>query len=225
MLNINSNNELIKKLEAFYTVIRLSDGNKKLVPNETTAYQIWNLPAVTTCPYRTRDCEKFCYARKAERCYPDCLPARERNLEASRRDDFVPRMILTLLKKRKACRKARLIVRVHESGDFYSADYVGKWLRIMRALEGEDIVFIAYTKSFPLFDGVELPSNLSLRASLDLSSSSEAREAVERNNWNRYEVVAKFAETYKGAKCRCEDCATCNMCISLKIKNIQCEIH
>lgn len=226
MLKLKEHETLLASLIAIgYRPFKLSDGNKKLVPNATTAYAIWNLPAIQTCPYRTRDCEKFCYARKAEQAYPTCLPSRQRNLEASLRDDFVFRMTLTLLERRKRCRKARLIVRVHESGDFYSADYVGKWLRIMENCKGEDIVFIAYTKSFPFFDGVELPENFSLRASLDASSRNDMRDIVDRNDWNRYEVVPKFDKSYKGAKCRCEDCATCNMCISLNIKKIQCEIH
>lgn len=226
MLKIKEHETLLARLIAIgYRPFKLSDGNKKLVPNATTAYAIWNMPAIQTCPYRTRDCEKFCYARKAEQAYPTCLPSRQRNFEASLRDDFVYRMTLTLLERRKGCRKARLIVRIHESGDFYSADYVGKWLRVMNNCEGEDIVFIAYTKSFPFFDGVELPKNFSLRASLDASSRDDMRAIVDRNDWNRYEVVPKFSKSYKGAKCRCEDCATCNMCISLNIKKIQCEIH
>ena len=226
MLKTTKAKLLLKALEALgYEPFNLSDRNKKLVPNATTAYAIWNLPAQETCPFATPDCIKFCYAKKAEKAYPTCLPSRERNYGASLRDDFVFRMTLTLLKRRKGCRKARLIVRIHESGDFYNADYVGKWLRVMENCKGEDIVFIAYTKSFPFFDGVELPENFSLRASLDGSSSSIARDMVEANDWNRYEVVPKFAKDYKGAKCRCEDCASCNMCISLKIKSIQCEIH
>lgn len=224
MLKTTKAKLLLKRLEALgYEPFNMSDRNKKLVPNGTTAYAIWNIPAIETCPFRTRDCEKFCYARKAEIAYPDCLPSRRRNYDASLRDDFVNRMTLTLLKRRKGCRKARLIVRIHESGDFYNADYVGKWLRIMENCKGEDIVFIAYTKSFPFFDGVELPENFSLRASLDQSSTNVMADIVERNDWNTYRVVEKFFG--KTAKCRCEDCATCNMCISRNIKSIQCEIH
>ena len=226
MLKTTKAKLLLKALKTLgFEPFKLSDGNKKLVPNATTAYAIWNLPAQDTCPFATLDCIKFCYAKKAERAYPTCLPARQRNYEASLRDDFVFRMVLTLLERRKGCRKARLIVRIHESGDFYNADYVGKWLRIMENCKGEDIVFIAYTKSFPFFDGVELPENFSLRASLDASSRDDVRAIVDRNDWNRYEVVPQFDKSYKGAKCRCEDCATCNMCISLNIKKIQCEIH
>lgn len=225
-LKIKTHEAKLRTLKTLgYKPFKLSDGNKKLVPNETTAYAIWNIPAIETCPYRTPDCEKFRYARKAEKAYPSCLPSRQRNYDASLRDDFVFRMTLTLLERRKNCRKARLIVRIHESGDFYSADYVGKWLRIMDNCKGEDIAFIAYTKSFPFFDGVELPENFSLRASLDASSRGSMRAIVDHNNWNRYEVVPKSDKSYKGAKCRCEDCATCNMCISLNIKSIQCEIH
>ena len=223
-LKNKNNNKFIEILKRHgYQIINLSRGNKKLVPNKTTAYAIWNLPAIVTCPFRTRDCEKFCYARKAEKAYPTCLPSRERNYNISLQDDFVFRMVLTLLEIRKNCRKDRLIVRIHESGDFYSAEYVEKWIRIMDYCKDEDITFIAYTKSFPFFDGIELPVNFSLRASLDLSSTDESRYLVKANNWNTYEVVEKFFGNK--AKCRCNDCATCNMCISRNIKAIQCEIH
>lgn len=32
----------------------ISDGNKKLIPNEKTGFIVWNLPAVMTCPYATK---------------------------------------------------------------------------------------------------------------------------------------------------------------------------
>ena len=72
------------------------NGNKKLVNNENTRFIIWNLPAKTTCPYATDHCKAACYACKAEKAYPNCLPAREKNLARTRENSFVSNMIYTI---------------------------------------------------------------------------------------------------------------------------------
>ena len=40
-------------------------------------------------------------------------------------------------------------VRIHDSGDFYSIDYLNKWVQI--ANDNKDVIFYAYTKSIPFF--------------------------------------------------------------------------
>ena len=40
-------------------------------------------------------------------------------------------------------------VRIHDSGDFYSVDYLNKWVQI--AKDNKDVIFYAYTKSIPFF--------------------------------------------------------------------------
>lgn len=77
------------------------DGNKKLVNTGSVRFMIWNLPAIKTCPYATAHCKKYCYAKKAENVYPDCLPCRERNFNETLKDDFVENMIFTI--EKKAC--------------------------------------------------------------------------------------------------------------------------
>ena len=72
------------------------NGNKKLVNTSSVRFMIWNLPAVVTCPFATEHCKHFCYARKAERVYPQVLPAREKNLKDSMEEDFVANMIYTI---------------------------------------------------------------------------------------------------------------------------------
>ena len=49
------------------------------------------------------------------------------------------------------------ILRVHDSGDYYSRDYVAKWMEIAKRLP--DVRFYSYTKSIPLFVGVDIPEN------------------------------------------------------------------
>lgn len=210
-----------QKLEMLNT----SDGNKKLVSNKETRFIIWNLPAVITCPNRTQLCEKFCYAKKAEAVYPDCLPCRKRNFEVSRLSSFVNNMTYTILKIAAGTRKKNIVVRIHESGDFYNNVYASAWLQIMNNCRGDKrIKFIAYTKSFKYFDGVKLPKNFSLRASVWSDTKQADLETISRNEWNIYTAVNEFKKGDTFTRCRCEDCATCKKCWQ-NYKDIRCEIH
>lgn len=202
----------------------VSRRNKKLVPNAETAFIIWNLPAVKTCPFATDHCKALCYARKAEQAYPDCLPARERNFTESRQADFITRMAYTILSIRKGCRSRNLVVRIHESGDFYNLAYAKAWLDIMTICKGARVTFIAYTKSYPYFDGVTLPRNFSLRFSVWDDTKPQALAAVARNDWRIYTAVDKFQAGDRFTRCRCSDCATCGKCWQA-FKDIRCEIH
>lgn len=218
----------------------ISTSNKKLVgtPQEeiknnydiSIGFAIFNLPCRATCPFATEACKKFCYAGKAETAYPDCKPSRIRNFHETRRDDFVVRMAYTIVSRYLNMKAKKLVVRIHESGDFYNRAYVKKWLEIIRLVESlgftsEQIIFIAYTKSFPFFDGEKLPALLALRASLDATSPLKMIEIVRRNNWNVYRVVEKFSDNNNTNNCRCSDCATCGKCWNNAIYGIECEIH
>lgn len=203
----------------------VSRENKKLVPNDTTAFIIWNLPAKITCPYATEHCKALCYAVKSEVAYPDCFPARMRNLKDSKSAEFVERMTFTILSIAAGTKKKHIIVRIHESGDFYNKAYVIAWLQIMENCKADKrIKFIAYTKSFKFFDGVKLPKNFSLRASIWDDTTAESLEIINRNNWNIYTAVDKFEKGDKFTRCRCADCATCGKCWK-NYKDIRCEIH
>lgn len=203
----------------------VSRENKKLKPTKETGFIIWNIPAKATCPYATDECAIHCYARKAEIAYPDCLPCRKRNLKESMQKDFARRMAFTILSIAKGTRKKKLIVRIHESGDFYNKAYVMAWLEIMKACDGLNIVFIAYTKSFPFFDGMTLPQNFALRASIWSDTPDRFIEMIKRNGWNTYSAVEKFTDNDSFHQCRCEDCANCGACWNNEIHEINCEIH
>ena len=136
-------------------MITISRGNAKVKAN------IFNLPSKTTC-LQGLECHKYCYAGKAEVQYPAVLPSRERNLESSKTNEFMCEVI-DLLKRRK-----NKLVRIHESGDFYSKNYISRWFTI--ASELTDYVFYAYTKRTDLFtrDVLSLkPKNFGLLYSVD----------------------------------------------------------
>lgn len=205
--------------------LNVSNGNKKLVSNENTRFIVWNLPSVKTCPYATEHCKASCYARKAERVYPTCLPSRERNFDESKKIDFVENMVFTITEVAKRSKAKNIVVRIHESGDFYNREYANKWLEIANACKiDKRIKFIAYTKSFVYFDGVKLPKNFNLRASLWDDTTEKQKEIVSRNGWNIYTAVDKFQSGDNFTRCRCKDCATCKKCWQ-NYKDIRCEIH
>lgn len=99
---------------------------------------IFNLPAIKTCP-NCSQCASSCYAMKAERNYPSVRGSRQSNWDSSKRPCFVPRMVELIN------RSGLKVVRVHESGDFYSQEYADKWSRI--AALCPNVKFFAYTKS------------------------------------------------------------------------------
>ena len=215
------------------------NGNLKLKNNDETRFMIWNIPAVITCPYRTAMCEKFCYARKAERMYPSCLDARQRNFEDTKRADFVERMIFTIeaeMQTKKFAGK-KIVFLIHESGDFYNWGYMMKWVEIARHFMGnEKIVFLAYTKSIDYAiacgwnDGT-FPSNFVIRSSIWADTKAEKIELTEKQEIPVYTALSAhdMDEAEKSGlqfeKCRCEDCATCGKCWDPSIKTIITYIH
>lgn len=133
----------------------LSAGNHKL-PRQTG---IFNLPRKVTCPGSTAYCAEVCYARKAEIQYSNVVPqARRRNWKLSQDPMFVDLMLGELKRRRFK------VIRIHESGDFYTQNYLNKWIEIARARP--DITFYAYTKSTHL-DFTQRPKNFIVRGSVD----------------------------------------------------------
>ncbi len=120
---------------------RMSTGNRKIVDT-----LIFNLPAGNngTC---NQTCIG-CYALKAERLYPNTREQRRQNLFLYQKHrDTLLSLLLTQLTYSDL-----QVVRVHESGDFFSSDYVQFWVDI--ALLFPDKIFYTYTKSIENFDNV-----------------------------------------------------------------------
>jgi len=205
------------------------NGNKKLVNTETVRFLIWNLPAVVTCPYATEHCKKACYALKAEKMYKTCRAARQTNFELSLKDDFVVRMIETIsyYRNSKAYAGKKMIVRIHESGDFYNQAYADKWISIIKNFENDDtIVFYAYTKSIPFFRKYDIKSfkNFSFISSIWDDTPIELVKETNEKHYRVYTAVESF-DNWSGNRCRCADCAKCQQCINNNVNAIACLIH
>lgn len=103
-----------------------------------------------------------CYARKAELRFKSVLPARQRQLEQTFKTDFVVSMVEQIS---IAANKNRIeFFRIHESGDFYSQNYVDDWAQIVK--DCPSIRFYTYTKTTFDFSELEELDNFNLIRSI-----------------------------------------------------------
>lgn len=216
-----------KDLKGNGSTICISDGNKKLISDNVTRFLIFSLPAEKTCPFATAHCKEACYAKKAEKAYPDCLPAREKNLAFSKTDEFVPFMVEALhyIASLKAYRNAEHItVRIHESGDFYSYEYLKKWLDIANACKDiKNMDFGAYTKSIPYLmkakkEGYNVSDyrDCNIRFTSSIWDDTKAvyiaeTEVLDLPIYTAFEKES-WDESY--TKCNCENCGHCRHCFA-----------
>ena len=113
----------------------------------------FGIPAQNTCIW-AGECKKYCYASKGAYIWSNVKPAFQRRYETTKQDNFPQLMIAEIIKKKASH------IRIHDSGDFYSKEYLHKWFKVMDSLP--EVTFYAYSKSLPLFEGVKLPKNFVL---------------------------------------------------------------
>jgi hypothetical protein len=126
----------------------------------------WTLPAlgaklddgrtVLTCP-NAGACAALCYARNGTYLFPKVKAAHARNLKMVLDDisGWQDAMTAECLKL-----KPGSYVRIHDSGDFFSEQYLRAWIQVARDVEG--VTFYAYTKEVSMFKRVadiEAPAN------------------------------------------------------------------
>ena len=208
-------------------------------------YAQFNLPAKTTCPFFTVLCSKFCYARRDER-YKSVRLNRKRSFEASKRANFANCVEHTIKTAFMTARYAGavMILRIHESGDFYSLEYFRKWLDVFGRFESaENMIFCFYTKCFvyllslndkekELFRRVTDSGRVACSLSLDESSTPEqiARAMKVKELFptvNIYFAIKaeKINEIEHDTECDCADCAKCGKCTHTNGKTVACKIH
>jgi len=133
----------------------LTQNSKLKSTSKATGLRVFNfgIPAQDTCIW-AGDCKKYCYASKGAYIWSNVKPAFERRLEATKQDNF-PQVMIDEITRRKAD-----VIRIHDSGDFYSREYLHKWFKVMDSMP--HVKFYAYSKSLPLLDGIKLPANFTL---------------------------------------------------------------
>lgn len=127
-------------------MIKFSKNNSKLKKDRILSF---GLPSIITCPKADR-CKSLCYAMQGCYTFKVVKQARQDNFTESLKDTFISQ-VNSYLKT-----TTYKYVRVHDSGDFYSQEYLNKWKVI--AINNPNITFYAYTKSLHL-DFTDMPVN------------------------------------------------------------------
>ena len=125
--------------------------NKRVFNFGITAYK--SMTGKLICPF-AKDCVKFCYAQKGAYSWSNVKPAFEKRYKITKTDEFI-NLMNSEIKRKKVD-----FLRIHDSGDFYSKTYIQKWFTI--ANNNPNVNFYAYTKSFILFQGLNIPDNLDI---------------------------------------------------------------
>lgn len=150
--------------------IYLSNGNKALPSTDEIAIHIFNIPAISIrdkdgnidkahpniCVEAPEVCKEICYAYKRQKGREKIVYGRRKqNYDASLKEDFVEKMKnkIDATVKYYQNKDVSIIYRIHESGDFYSIDYLKKWVEIANNYqENKKVIFMAYTKNIEILD-------------------------------------------------------------------------
>ena len=198
----------------------LGQGNNKLIGAENIQFLTWSISAKWTCPFKTNACSTICYAYNDEMRRPNVKRSRMRNWEESQKITFVPDMIekLNYELERPKNKGKILIVRIHQSGDFYNMPYLKKWVDIADHFKkNKRIIFQAYTKSLPFikfvdFKKVNIKFIYSIMKDTPIENIEEARrlglttfEAKHKSKINKNDILCGGScgpclKCYKGKK-------------------------
>lgn len=140
---------------------RMQCNNDFLGSNRNVKFFTFNLPRKLACPGRTDICARGCYQAISEEMLKEkgrdsqVLYSRKLNWFLAEQDDFVERILKEIM-RRKPKADQRIIFRIHASGDFYSEEYLKKWMRIalITKLKNKNYDFVAYTKSYSELNNV-----------------------------------------------------------------------
>lgn len=149
--------------------------NAKIANSNDNKHTVYNfgIPAyrsksgLVTCPM-AGNCGKLggCYALQGAYAWSPVKAAYEWRLAKTLEPDFDKLMINAIAPKLKTAirQQKQLVIRIHDSGDFYNAEYIGKWFEVMKYYP--TVKFYAYTKMVPLFQKLtkqgKVPSNFTL---------------------------------------------------------------
>lgn len=209
--------------------IHLSEGNIKSKNTDEVLFLTWSLPSRECCPYSTEMCKKKCFAKKNE-TFKTVRDSRHRNLEESKKDTFVKDMIdhLTYQLQRPKAKDKLIIVRIHTSGDFYSLEYLDKWIEISNFFK-DKILFQTYTKSMPIIKERNINNtNIHFVWSIWHDTPKEYNDLAHKMNMQTFTALPKneIDEAVKNGAFLCEgDCGHCKECYTGSSKNVVIPYH
>lgn len=137
---------------------KLFTQNKKMSDSTNNKYLVYNfgIPAyksktgLKTCPL-AGICAKGCYAKSGAYIWSNVSQAFEKRLTETLKPNFsdIAQLELDKLKRSAERKNVKLVIRVHDSGDFYNLEYLLKWVEVFK--NNPNVHFYTYTKMIPLF--------------------------------------------------------------------------
>lgn len=133
----------------------LSLSNTKIQKNRINTAN-FGLEAGKTCPFKG-NCQHECFAMVHNYTYPAVKNKQKERLKESKKETFIEKICDEIKKLNVGA------VRIHDSGDYYSKEYLNKWIEIAKI--NPDVIFYSYTKSIPFFKkdfntwSITLPKN------------------------------------------------------------------
>ena len=170
MLKISDGNSKLRKTSGKVKAHLAEHGSLAGFVPRPKAYRVvsFNLPAggyevegksYITCPGADA-CLALCYARQGTFLFKGSKRVRIDNhqlLLTTHVTHGLQGVIDILDEAVKSVTKTVAVIRLHDSGDFFKKWYVEAWVEVIK--RHPNILFYAYTKSFPMFKGIDLPSN------------------------------------------------------------------
>ena len=159
---------------------RLTNGNKKVKA------LLFSLPPVEAC-LNHKSCATTCYAVKSYRQYPSVKALWDNNMLHAKTDLFtLYDELCDQLSKTK-----QTIVRIHQSGDFISQEYLNMWAQIAERFD--NIAFYGYTKVDEILDFSPLDR---------LENVNIIRSMIDgKRNYGSESYVTNLAEEYGAEIC------------------------
>lgn len=179
---------------------------KKLFSNQNSKLgrlSSFSLPLSSCDKSMCKECKKYCYANYMMRLYPAYRKKMNYNYRIAKSDKFVSRINDEL-------KESSINVRIHVCGDFFSQEYLDKWIKI--AKKNPRHLFYCYTKSISL-NYNKRPDNFVVYLSDDKLTLQE--------HYPRFDGVAAISFDKKKIKgfslCRHQvnniSCAQCGLCM------------
>lgn len=197
-------------------VLTISEPNSKLGQIQAPSL---SLPAGYSCPF-AKVCKSLthrhgkkafdgkaikdygdirCYASSAEVAYPAVRNMRWRNYDLLRSVGkkggarAMADLLVRSLRHYEQNHGAVRVFRIHDSGDFFSPEYLDAWIECAKAMPG--VLFYAYTKSLSFWASrkSEIPKNLRLIA----SEGGKEDELIDKEGFRKSVIVKDSGEAIK----------------------------
>ena len=162
-------------------------------------YRIFNvsMPAGITCPM-AGDCGRICYAKYGRMVMPNQMAGYRENLTMYEQGVFFDQLEAELTRQERLAAKMgqTVLIRIHDTGDFFSREYLEDWLTFMRA--HPHVWFYAYTKSVSFVKDAAISGLIPENFTYVFSYGGKQDLLIDREHDRWAEIVPEDAEIPAG---------------------------